>query len=360
MPLRVALVGGPMYDHLYRLLDGAGVDAEVVVHADHPTLNRAVADLLGRGERLDLISTHSKYAPSQQQWLQPLDGLVDAGGLAPLAVDLCRFEGRLLCLPRLIDVRILWYRRDRLDAPPDTWGDVVEAGVAFGFPGRESGLFGTFFELVVGAGGRLFDDAGAPRIDSPEAVAAAELLAAMAVRCPADLPGWHYDQVDRALLEGRVDAAGVWPGGWGPIRDTPSADLLWPALYPAGPARRVSYSGCHAWAIPHTCGDAPAATALLTRLVGHEANALDAAGGSVCAHVDAFAGVQPQNERDALRLRLTAETIRSSMITYPPHPRFPEVEDAGWGHLHEVLRGTVSAADAVRRIQDAAEVALAG
>ena len=48
------------------------------------------------------------------------------------------------------------------------------------------------------------------------------------------------------------------------------------------------------------------------------------------------------------------------MITYPPHPRFPEVEDAGWGHLHEVLRGTVSAADAVRRIQDAAEVALAG
>ena len=199
MPLRVALVGGPMYDHLYRLLDGAGVDAEVVVHADHPTLNRAVADMLGRGERLDLISTHSKYAPSQQQWLQPLDGLVDAGGLAPLAVDLCRFEGRLLCLPRLIDVRILWYRRDRLDAPPDTWGDVVEAGVAFGFPGRESGLFGTFFELVVGAGGRLFDDAGAPRIDSPEAVAAAELLAAMAARCPADLPGWHYDEVDRAL-----------------------------------------------------------------------------------------------------------------------------------------------------------------
>ena len=78
MPLRVALVGGPMYDHLYRLLDGAGVDVEVVVHADHPTLNRAVADMLGRGERLDLISTHSKYAPSQQQWLQPLDGLVDA------------------------------------------------------------------------------------------------------------------------------------------------------------------------------------------------------------------------------------------------------------------------------------------
>ena len=36
MTVRVALVGGPMYDHLYTLLDG--LDVEVVVHADHPTL----------------------------------------------------------------------------------------------------------------------------------------------------------------------------------------------------------------------------------------------------------------------------------------------------------------------------------
>ena len=67
--LRVALVGGPMYDDLYRLLPD---DVEIVVHADHPTLNRRVAELLAAGERIDLLSTHSKYAPSQAQWLQPL------------------------------------------------------------------------------------------------------------------------------------------------------------------------------------------------------------------------------------------------------------------------------------------------
>ena len=61
--LRVALVGGPMYDHLYELLDPDEV--EVVVHADHPTLNRRVAELLAAGERLDVLATHSKYAPSQ-------------------------------------------------------------------------------------------------------------------------------------------------------------------------------------------------------------------------------------------------------------------------------------------------------
>src|SRR5512134_2516640 len=101
MGLRVALVGGPMYDGLYRCLDE--FDLEIVVHADHPTLNRQFAELLQRHERLDVLATHSKYAPSQSQWLRPLDDLIDPAAiasLAPRAVDLCRFEGRLLSVPR--------------------------------------------------------------------------------------------------------------------------------------------------------------------------------------------------------------------------------------------------------------------
>jgi hypothetical protein len=76
--LRVALVGGPMYDRLYELLPA---DVEIVVHADHPTLNREVAARLARGERIDVLSTHGKYAPSQSDWLLPLDDLVRRGGL---------------------------------------------------------------------------------------------------------------------------------------------------------------------------------------------------------------------------------------------------------------------------------------
>jgi len=86
-----------MYDHLYSIFDEHGV--EVVVHADHPTLNRKVAEMLTAGERIDLLSTHSKYAPSQANWLRPLNSLIDHSAiheLAPLAVDLCRYHGQLL------------------------------------------------------------------------------------------------------------------------------------------------------------------------------------------------------------------------------------------------------------------------
>ena len=356
MTLRVALVGGPMYDHLYTLLDEH--DVEIVVHADHPTLNRDVAAMLANGERIDVLATHSKYAPSQAHWLQPLDGLVETHRLAPLAVDLCRFEGAQVCVPRLIDVRILWCRTDRRGPAPSTWEDAAEGRAVFGFPGRESGLFGTFFELVVGAGGQLFDDEGRPTIASPEAEAAIDMLCRLAARAPADLPTWHYDQVDRALLDGRIDAAGTWPGGWGPIRDSGLAGKLTPHPYPAGPVRRVSYAGCHAWAIPTTCGDRPAALDLLRMLTSHEANALDAHGGNVCADVGAFASVVPTDDIDRQRLAITADTIETAMITYPPHPRFPEVEDAGWQAIHDALRGMRAAGPTVREIQARAEAVL--
>ena len=346
MALTVALVGGPMYDHLYQLLDGA----EVVVHADHPTLNREVARLLAAGERIDVLSTHSKYAPSQRAWLHPLDELVDASALAPAAVELCRFDGTLLSVPRCIDVRVLW---SRVPDPPASWDELAASDVVFGFPGRESGLFGTFFELVVSRGGRLFDERARPTMDTPEARWAVETLCALAARAPSDLPAWHYDQVDAALLDGRVDAAGAWPGGYGAIRA--SGAPLTPHPYPGG----VSYAGCHSWAIPRTCGDVEAASALVQRLIGLDAATVDATGGTVPANVEAFASVTPDDDVDARRLAITRDTIASGMLTYPPLERFPAVEDAGWQAINDALRGECAPADVPSRIQAAANSVLA-
>jgi multiple sugar transport system substrate-binding protein len=357
MKLRVALVGGPMYDHLYTLFDPDLV--EVVIHADHPTLNQRVAEMLSAGEQLDLIATHSKYAPSQAKWLRPLDSILsttELDALAPRAVDLCRHLGQLLVAPRLIDVRVLWVRSDRVQEVPDTWRELVASSVVFGFPGRESGLFGTFFELVVGLGGRLFDEHGAPCIDSDVSVEAIELLCVLASRAPKDLPSWHYDEVDQALLDGRIDAAGAWPGAWGAIARSPVGNLLEPHRYPAGPVRRVSYSGCHGWAIPTTSAH-EGAVPLLHQLVGFDAQLRDALGGTMCAHTLALSAVSPINEVDRHRIEMTQATIAEAMITYPAMERFPEIEDAGWRAINSALIGQLRPAEAARTIQEAAEQA---
>lgn len=353
MTLRLALIGGPMYDGLYAWLDGR--DIEIVVHADHPTLNRVAAESLAAGDRIDVLSTHGKYVPSQARWLHPLDGLLDDSvldGLAPDARRLCSIDGTLLCAPRMIDVRVLWARSDLISGPPDTWEDIrslTRAGCAIGFPGRESGLFGTFFELVVGAGGHLLAD-GAP-LDREAAEWAVATLVELAASAPSDLPTWHYDQVDAALLEGRVAMAAAWPGGAAAIRE--SGLPLEPHPYPAGAVCRVTYSGCHGWAIPRTCADLEAAVALVSELCSVNVQSLDVRSGAVCANTGAFSASDPVDDTDARRVVLTRDAIASQMITYPPLERFPDIEDAGWQAIRSALIGSSTPAEAVDQIDAA-------
>ncbi len=351
MALRIALVGGPMYDHIEAAF--APGEVEIVVKGDHPTLNRTVAELLSAGVRIDVLATHSKYVPSQIQWLLPLDdpdGIsIDTGALAPGAVELCRFEQRQWCVPRLIDVRLLWSRADRVPTPPTTWDELERSSHVLGFTGCQSGAFGMFFELITGAGGVLFDDRLQPTMDTKIAVDALALMKRLGQRAPRELPDWHYNDVSAALLDGRVDLAAAWPGGWSAIQA--STLPLVPSRYPAGSRRSVSYSGCHAWAIPKTCGDVSGATALIERLCSTEVQALDASAGSMCAHINALQVVTPVNEVDSLRLQITRETISSMMITYPPLRLFPLIEDAGAQLVSAVLRGEVTPGEAAMRMQ---------
>lgn len=341
--LRVALVGGPMYDELYTTFTD---EVEVVVHADHLTLNARVAELLAAGERIDVLSTHGKYAPSQRRWLHPLDRLLDADtitAMEPGAVALCRDRGDLLCIPRNVDVRVLWWRTDRLAAPPDTFAEVLAGNSVFGFTGRGSGLFGLFYELVVGAGGALFDTDGSPALTIEAATAALETIVALGARCPSGSDGvtsWHYDEVDDALMRGDVDAAAAWPGATTLLRSSPVGAHLGCAPYPAGPTRRVSYSGCHGWAIPTTCGDVERAVELIERLSSAESQRLEAAQGGIPARSDVLAGLEPVDTVDAERLRVTRATIDEAMITYPALERFPTLEDTGAAAITALLAGT--------------------
>ncbi len=149
----------------------------------HPELNAFVKDAFESGTPLDAISTHTKYAPSQAPWLSPLDDLVPAeliDDLLPRPAELSRIDGRLLQIPRNLDVRLLHYRRDLIaTAPRDVDGahrhgepsdadrsNGEPAFYGFLFPGRDSGLFGMFYELLVSAGGKLFDDDLRPAFDS--------------------------------------------------------------------------------------------------------------------------------------------------------------------------------------------------
>src|SRR5215213_11024640 len=129
--LNIALVSGPAYDPLYESLPKFttlhGVKVNVAFSDDHPTLNHHLADL--PEVPYDLVSTHTKYAPSQLDFLAPLDDLVGADELedfVPLILELASVGGSLYGVPRNIDVRLLHYRADLVRTPPATWDALLE------------------------------------------------------------------------------------------------------------------------------------------------------------------------------------------------------------------------------------------
>lgn len=362
--LRVLLVGGPMYDPLYRRLSGfeeqEGVRVEAVVAPTHPDLNRRIKEEFGSGEApYDLISTHTKYAPGQRRWLTPLDEDLDPSELAPFSdrtLELARVDGGLYGLPRNLDVKLLHHRTDLVPAPPASWEALSEEaarlrvgdGVPYGFvfPGKESGLFGHFFELHAMAGGRMFEGEGppAPRVDDEAGRWALTLLKDLYENAaPAETPDWHYDEVAACFRSGGAAMSTDWPGGFHVYRGEGSAvaGRFGVAPYPEGPAGRFVYASSHTFAVPTTARDRPAAVELLRFLTSRESQASEARLGTLPAREDALRGVRAEAEPgspDDKRWGLLEEAEKDALFP-PKHENYPAVEDAIWRGLREVFSG---------------------
>jgi multiple sugar transport system substrate-binding protein len=377
--VRAAFVGGPMYDPLYDTIAEfervAGIRVEIVAQRPHPELNAFVKDALGSGVRLDVISTHTKYAPSQAQWLSPLDEVMPGeliADLLPRPAELSRIDGKLRQIPRNLDVRLLHYRRDLIDNVPRTWDALIETAAAltrgasnggppfygFLFPGRDSGLFGTFYELLVSAGGNLFDDDLHPAFDSDAGRWAVERIVELHhVRrvTPRELTNWHYDEISASFRSGDAAMVSDWPGSYHLYRDPLTcrvAEYVGLALLPEGPAGlRAAYAGCHSFAIPRTARNPEGAAALVGHLTSLAAQLTEARHGAIPCRTSALTAVRSGLAGDAAaadRWQLLAET-EATMIVPPRFAAYPQCEDALWRSVQRAMIGDLSPAEAVRR-----------
>ncbi|PYV19288.1 MAG: ABC transporter substrate-binding protein [Acidobacteria bacterium] len=370
--LNVALVAGPMYDPLYELLP------EVAARLVHPELNAHLEKVYRAGTgAYDLVSTHNKYAPSQKDFLRPLDDWfleTELSEFIPSVLEMSRVEGWLLSLPRNIDVRLLHYRTDLFEDPaekacyreatgcelrvPETWEELAQIAkffsrppelFGFAFPGRDSGLFGTFFELVAMAGGKLFrPDLGPGFVDSAGRWALGYLrrLYDEDRSTPRELPEMRYDEIAGLFLEGRLAMAADWPGSFYRYRDSRQsrvADRFSVALYPAGPeGSRWVYAGGHTFAVPKSVRDEEGARSLLKFLSSADAQWHEAAHGSLPVLKSVQNRLRAETDPQTLegrRLALLEQTVNSYMLLPPRFPLYPAVEEALWTSLQKGLTG---------------------
>jgi multiple sugar transport system substrate-binding protein len=378
--LRILLVGGPMYDPLYeRIGEFEGMSIDVAVAPTHPDLNERIEEEFSSGTAsYDLISTHAKYAPSQRQWLTPLDEDLEDSELktfTPQTLELARIDGQLYGVPRNLDVKLLHYRTDIVPEPTASWEELREEAAqlrsddlyGFVFPGKESGLFGHFFELHAMAGGRMFEGEGLPipRLNDEAGIWTLTLLKDLYERAaPEETPNWHYDEVAACFRRGRAAMSTDWPGGFYTYEDPEQSAVVGSydvALYPEGRAGRFGYSGSHTFAIPTTVRDRQAALELLRFLTSRDSQAFEARLGTLPARRDSLGDARAEAEAGSLTERRwgVLEEAQEAALIPPKHPNYPAVEDAIWQGLREVFFGK-DVEEALRNTQEAARRAAEG
>lgn len=401
--LNVAFVAGPMYDPLYDLIPEfekkTGRRVQVAARLIHPELNAHLEEVYRAGKgAYDLVSTHNKYAPSQKYFLRPLDDWfleTELNEFIPSVLEMSRVEGWLLSLPRNIDVRLLHYRRDLFDDPaeqakfrevaarelrvPETWEELVQVArhftrppelFGFVYPGRDSGLLGTFFELVAMAGGKLFRPDLQPGFVDAAGRWALGFLRRLYLEdkvTPRELPEMRYDEVSGLFLEGRCAMVTDWPGGfyrYGDPAQSQVAGKVGFALYPLGPGgQRWVYAGGHTFAIPASVRDEEGAKALLKFLTSADAQWHEAQRGALPVLKSVQNRLKAETDSASLegqRLALLEQTVASHLLLPPRFPQYPAVEDALWKSLQKGITGEWTVDDALHHAASEMEKILAG
>jgi multiple sugar transport system substrate-binding protein len=317
-----------------------------------------------------VVSTHTKYAPSQKALLAPLDDFFNADELAdfkPETLNLARFDGKLHGIPRNIDLRLLHYRTDLIDALPVTWDDLLNVARAvnrppaqygFVFPGMESGLFGTFYELCEAGGAELFPEDLVPQIVNEGGRWALSLLRTFYVEglVSPEITHWHYDKVHDAFRDGHAAMVGDWPGYYSDLRDPATSSVhnrFSVAVYPIGPTGQSRvYGGSHTFALTSRGAQNPAAVALLRFLTNPDQQLLEARHGSVPVRTSVMQQIQAESDAVGRSRWETLESALAGVVIPPKFERYPEVEEILWRTVQAAMVGDLGVDAALIRMTE--------
>jgi multiple sugar transport system substrate-binding protein len=175
----------------------------------------------------DILQLDVIWAPefAAAGWLLPLDGrLGDGDDFFPATVEANTWQGHLYAVPWFLDVGMLYWRTDLLEAAPATLEELLDAAsraresgqVSYGWVwqgARYEGLVTVFLELLAAHGGAILDSGGDVAVDSPAGVRALRDLrdAIEGGISPRESLTWHEEETRFAFQTGRALFMRNWP-----------------------------------------------------------------------------------------------------------------------------------------------------
>jgi multiple sugar transport system substrate-binding protein len=187
--------------------------------------------------QLDVVVT-PEFAAAE--WILPLDRFhPDTGGFFQAAIEANRWRDRLYALPWFVDVGMLYWRTDLLEAAPATFEALSTQAaraqrvhhVPFGFVwtgARYEGLVTVFLEYLHGFGGQLLGADGRVTVSSDAGVRALTTMRDEIHETgvvPADVLTWQEEQTRFAFQSGRAVLMRNWPYAFPLLEDASASQV---------------------------------------------------------------------------------------------------------------------------------------
>lgn len=161
-------------------------------------------------------------------WLRDLsDRLSDSDGLDFLAVELQAgsYKNKLYRMPAFTDAGVLYYRKDLVEKPPETFEELFDLSASlktadrwgFLWQGKQyEGLVTVFLEVLWGYGGEWIDtETREVKLDSPEAVQAVRFLRrTVGTVSPPAVTTYVEEDTRNIFQNGRAVFLRNWPYVW--------------------------------------------------------------------------------------------------------------------------------------------------
>ncbi len=207
---------------------------------------------------IDIIGMDVIWTPelAAARWILPWPEVLAErarAGRIEATVASARWDGRLWAAPFTTNTQLLWYRADRVDAPPATWDAMIEQAERIGADGsiqaqgaRYEGLTVLFVSLLASAGGTVLSEDGKQPALAAEPTRRALGIMRRLARSPATDPGLANAREDQARLAFEAGASAfmlnytyVWPSAQSnaPAVARHMAWARWPAVTPDQPSR---------------------------------------------------------------------------------------------------------------------------
>lgn len=168
----------------------------------------------------------------------------DRADFFPIALDLVKYKGKMYALPTDVNTYFLFYRKDLIPNPPETWEELIavakkftkkynpdsptDYGLAF-YGRREESTAMFWYQIFKSYGGEFFDADGNPQFASEAGIKALELVQT-AIRegvVPPDISTYEYTEILGALQTGRVAMAIQWGAAYPTLKDPNASPLVW-------------------------------------------------------------------------------------------------------------------------------------